>query len=79
MKNELMDNAPPAAIAFPQESGWMTGEVCLKWMKHFVKYVKSSQENKVFLLVDVQTKTLKFGLCKKKRSYFILLQATLHP
>lgn len=52
MKNELMDHAPPGAIGLTQEKGWMNSEVFLKWLQHFVKFVKPSTEKKVLLLVD---------------------------
>lgn len=50
-KNELMADAPPGSVGLCQEKGWMTGELFLKWLKHFVKHVKLSIDNKV-LLVD---------------------------
>lgn len=52
MKYELMDHAPVGALGLAQESGWMTGETFLKYLKHFVKYVKPSVANKVLLLLD---------------------------
>lgn len=52
MKNELMDHAPVGALGLAQESGWMTGESFLKYLKHFVKYVKPCVTNKVLLLLD---------------------------
>lgn len=51
-KNELMDNAPPGSRAFCQEKGWMTGELFLKWLQHFVQYAKPSIERKILLLLD---------------------------
>lgn len=52
MKNELMDHAPPGSIGLTQEKGWMNNELFLKWLKHFVKFVKPSVDEKVLLLVD---------------------------
>ena len=52
MKNELMDQAPTGAVGFAQENGWMNTEVFVKWLKHFVKYVKPSPEKPVLLLLD---------------------------
>lgn len=52
MKNELMDNAPTAAVGFAQENGWMNAEVFVKWLRHFVKFVKPSPEKPVLLLLD---------------------------
>lgn len=52
MKNELMDGAPVGSVAFCSETGWMNGDLFLKWMKYFVKRVQPSQEQKVLLLLD---------------------------
>ncbi|KAI4468277.1 hypothetical protein MML48_2g00013894 [Holotrichia oblita] len=48
MKDELMNGS----IHFAQEKGWMTTEVFGKWLKHFLRYTKASQDNKVLLLLD---------------------------
>lgn len=52
MNDELMNGAPVGSISFTQEKGWMTSEIFCKWLKHFVRYTKASNENKVLLLLD---------------------------
>lgn len=52
MKAELLDNTPPGCVGFPQESGWMTGQVFVLWLKHFIKFAKPSAEKKFLLLLD---------------------------
>ncbi|XP_030762742.1 uncharacterized protein LOC115887452 [Sitophilus oryzae] len=52
MNEELMNGAPAGSIAFTQEKGWMTSEIFCKWLKHFVRYTKASNENKTLLLLD---------------------------
>ncbi|XP_057671328.1 uncharacterized protein LOC130903084 [Diorhabda carinulata] len=52
MNDELMNDAPVGGIAFVQEKGWMTSEIFCRWLKHFVKYTKASNNNKVLLLLD---------------------------
>lgn len=52
MKNELVDEAPPGTIGLAQQSGWMTTEIFLKWMKHFQRFVKASIDDKVILIID---------------------------
>ncbi|XP_063931362.1 uncharacterized protein LOC135143425 [Zophobas morio] len=52
MKQELLDHAPTGSTGFTQEKGWMTGDIFLKWLKHFVKYAKPTEEEKILLLVD---------------------------
>lgn len=51
-KKELMDNCPIGSIAFYQENEWMSSELILKWLQHFVHYMKISKENKALLLLD---------------------------
>lgn len=51
-KAELMEDAPISSVAFCQETGWMNGEIFLKWLKHFTEHVKPSPENKVLLILD---------------------------
>lgn len=51
-KHELIDGAPMGTLGIAHESGWMTGEVFLKWLQHFINYVKASKEDKVLLIVD---------------------------
>ncbi|KAJ8962209.1 hypothetical protein NQ318_018178 [Aromia moschata] len=38
MKDELMNDAPVGSVCFAQEKGWMTTEIFLKWLKHFLRY-----------------------------------------
>lgn len=52
MKNELLDGAPAGTLGIAQESGWMTTEVFLKWLKHFQTYAKANLEDKVILILD---------------------------
>lgn len=52
MKHELVDEAPPGTLGVAQQSGWMTTDIYLKWLKHFQSFVKSSINDKVILIVD---------------------------
>lgn len=51
-KEGLMEGAPTGSIGFPQESGWMTGELFVKWMCHFQKFSHASKESPVLLVLD---------------------------
>lgn len=51
-KDELLDKAPPGTIGLYQETGWMTTELFVKWLKHFCAYAKPTKEKKVLLLLD---------------------------
>jgi hypothetical protein len=51
-KNELTDDASLGTLGISHETGWMTGEAFLQWLKHFSLLVKPSQEDKVLPTVD---------------------------
>lgn len=51
-KDELNTGAPPGAICTCSESGWITSELFLKWLQHFIAIVRPSTNNKVLLILD---------------------------
>lgn len=48
----LYDGAPPGTLKLYQDTGYMTGELFVQWMNHFINYVETSLTNKVLLLLD---------------------------
>ncbi|KAF2893528.1 hypothetical protein ILUMI_12639 [Ignelater luminosus] len=51
-KQELFDGVPSGTLELIQESGWMAGELFLKWLKHLVKYFHATIQNPVLLILD---------------------------
>jgi hypothetical protein len=52
-KDEINDGAPPGSIIeFNPESAYITMELFLVWMSHFINSLKPSKEKKVLLLLD---------------------------
>ena len=51
-KDSFVNGAPPNSIGAAHPSGWMTAENFLKYMKHFVRHVRYSQEETVLLILD---------------------------
>ena len=51
-KDSFVNGAPPNSIGAAHPSGWMTAENFLKYMKHFVRHVRCSQEETVLLILD---------------------------
>ena len=49
MKAELLNGAPPSAIASCLMAGWIQKEKCTQWFKYFVRFVKPSLEDHVLL------------------------------
>lgn len=54
-KDELKEGAPPGTTFACSESGWITSELFVKWLKHFISFVKPNRENKVLLVLDGHT------------------------
>ena len=52
LPNELKLGAPPGSDITDNESGWMTAELFLKWLKHFHHSVKCTKENPILLILD---------------------------
>lgn len=51
-KDHFIHGAPVGSIGVANPSGWMTGELFPKFLKHFVAKVNCSKENKVLLILD---------------------------
>lgn len=66
----LYDGAPVGTLRLYNESGYMTGELFVKWMEHFIKHVRPNPENKAMLILDghVSHKNLEALELAKKNS-----------
>ena len=73
MKPELMDNSPAGSICFCQDSGYMTAELMIKWLDHFIRFAKPSPENKVLLLLDGHASHKNFNVLQKAKENGIIL------
>lgn len=51
-KAEYFDGAPPGTLQLCYPTGYMVGDLFLKWMRHFVAFVNASLTNKVLLILD---------------------------
>ncbi|XP_030759182.1 tigger transposable element-derived protein 6-like [Sitophilus oryzae] len=54
-KDELKEGAPPGTIFACSESGWITSELFVNWLKHFINSVKPSKNKNVLLIMDGHT------------------------
>jgi hypothetical protein len=52
MNAQYLQHAPEGAIAFPSDSGWMTGKIFVKCLEHFQKTVNCSKAAPVLLILD---------------------------
>lgn len=72
-KPELGDEGPPGTLNLCQENGWMTGELFLEWLKHFVTYAAPTSDNKVLLLLDGHSSHKFYEALKYARDNGIIL------
>lgn len=52
MKQELYKDAPTGTLPLISDSGFITSELFLDWLKHFQKHVKATKDDPVLLILD---------------------------
>ncbi|XP_055918616.1 uncharacterized protein LOC129950719 [Eupeodes corollae] len=52
MKVELMDGTPPNSWGECNQSGWITKDLFLKWLKRFIEWSSATKDQPVLLLLD---------------------------
>lgn len=51
-KETMLNGAPPGSVGSAQQTGWITTELFVVWLKHFVKTTRCSKESRVLLCMD---------------------------
>lgn len=77
---ELANGAPLGSLVEISETGYINSELFVKWLQHFISYIKPDQEHKILLLLDGHTthsKNLE-ALQLAKESGIIMLQLPGH-
>lgn len=78
--DQLKIGAPPGSVVTISDSGYITSELFVKWMTHFIATVKPTPDNKVILVLDGHTthsKNLE-ALDLSRNHGVILLQLPAH-
>lgn len=60
--DDLKAGAPPGTVFEKSDSGWMTSEIFVKWLQHFIDTINPNTDRKVLLILDghsSHTKNLK--------------------
>lgn len=52
MRQEFETGLPPGAKAAVHETGWMTKELFLEWLKHFISFTGVKKDRPVLLILD---------------------------
>ncbi|XP_021696059.1 uncharacterized protein LOC110675412 [Aedes aegypti] len=76
MNDHLRFNAPMDSKGVAQPKGWMNGEFFLKWLEHFVKFSRPSNESPVLIILDGHSshKTLEvINFCRNNNVHLISL------
>ena len=73
-KDSFVNGAPPNSIGAAHPSDWMTAENFLKYIKHFVRHVRCSQEETVLLILDNHESHLSIEVleCAKENGVIML-------
>ena len=59
-KDYYVNNGPPECIGIGKGSGWVTGIEFKKYVQHFIKHVKPSNEYQVLLILENHSSRLQF-------------------
>ena len=51
-KAHMVNGAPPGTLGAANPSGWMSSELFVKWLHHFICHTKATKEKPVLLIMD---------------------------
>jgi len=77
-KSYMLKNAPVGSLGTANQSGWMTTELFVEYLDHFIKYAKCSQEEPVLLVLDNHVSHVSLAAAEKGIEHGIVM-LTLHP
>lgn len=77
-KDFMLKNAPPGAIGAATPTGWISSEVFLLWMRHFIAFSKPTRNEPVLLLMDNHEAHLSYEVIKLAKDTGVIL-FTLPP
>ncbi|XP_004205737.3 uncharacterized protein LOC101239844 [Hydra vulgaris] len=69
----MIKEGPPGCVGFANPSGWMSSDIFIEWIKHFVRYSNCSHESPVLSLLDSHKSHISVRAC-----YFCLDLAIQH-
>lgn len=67
-KQELINGAPPGSKLMVSDSGFINTELFIQWLHHFQKFVKSSPEEPVLLILDNHSSHISLAIVEFCRS-----------
>lgn len=80
-KDHMINGAPAGTIGGANPSGWSTEQLFLKYLKHFISFVKPTEEKKVLLIMDNHDTHIAISVIDeaKKQCYFAHTSASHLP
>lgn len=51
-KDHMLINGPPGSLGLATKSGWMTADIFLQVIRHFIKHTLSTKESPTLLIMD---------------------------
>lgn len=69
----LLKGSPPGTIGSVSDNGWVTSDLFLKWLEHFITVTRPSKEQKVILLVDGHASHKSLAVIEKARESGVVI------
>ena len=61
-RDYFIARVPDGSAGFANKSGWMRGDNFVLYMEHFIKHIRLTEENPVFILLDNYQSHLKIKI-----------------
>ncbi|KAJ8910650.1 hypothetical protein NQ315_011632 [Exocentrus adspersus] len=72
-KEYMLKGARIGSIGTANPSGWSTGDIFIKYLKHFINVVKPTPENKILLIVDNHESHLSIPAINMAREHGVIM------
>jgi len=73
MTQLLLKGSPPGTVGEVSDNGWVTSDLFLKWLDHFIAFTKPTKEQKVILLVDGHVSHKSLAVVEKARESGVVI------
>ena len=73
MTQLLLRRSPPGTVGEVSDNGWVTSELFLKWLDHFIELTKPTKEKKVILIIDGHISHKSLAVVEKARDNGVVI------
>lgn len=78
LKDIMLNGAPPGTLGLTYKTGWMTSELFVEVMKHFIKHANATPDNPALLILDNHESHLSIEALNLAKAFGVTV-LTLHP